>query len=285
MIKRIRHRALPGTHGGPRIVWQVAVEPGLANATAALAGAGKLGWAAQILLVGWLAAFSGACTQRNPNAAQSVLRPPARIVVVAPVLNLSGGDDFDALRVTDLIASEFSAFPEYAVVPVNLVLAELARHNRTGIESPDEALALARAFNADATLVTVITEYNPYDPPIVGLTMQWYPAAERGRLNRIDPVAASRAVAGSQVMLSAAPNAAGPCVQLQHVFNAMHEDVIDELKKYAHDRDEGDSPLKWRKYTKSQDLFVRYCGWSLIRTMVSLSDADHETDSPQRGGS
>ena len=50
---------------------------------------------------------------------------------------------------------------------------------KTAVETPQDALDLAGELGADATLVAAITEYQPYDPPIVGVVMQWYARGPR----------------------------------------------------------------------------------------------------------
>ncbi len=191
-------------------------------------------------------------------------RPPL-VLVVAPVLNLSNSSDVDTLKITDLIASECLSFANVSVVPVNQVLAELVRQGRTSVEAPGEAVELARVFGADATVVVGITEYRPYDPPVVGLVLQYY-AATGPRAD--DAPTDSPPLSGVR-----------PRWQLQRVFNAADERVLKELKDFADKRDGDQSPYSWRKYVKAQELYVRYCGWALIRTMLAL-EADEWTAEP-----
>jgi hypothetical protein len=205
----------------------------------------------------------------QPKVSQLKPAPATQVVVVAPVLNLSGSSDFDPLKVTDAVASELVSFAGISAVPVNLTLAALARQGKNRVESPAEAAELARAFGAQATLVTAVTEYRPYDPPVIGLIMQWYTAsggapaaAEAG--STADPAAGQQA---SELVTRAD---AGPRTQLQRVFDAADEDVLDEVKKFADERDGHNSPYGWHKYVKSQDLYVRYCCWSLIRSILAV---------------
>lgn len=202
-----------------------------------------------------------------------------RVLVVAPVLNLSGSQDFDPLKVTDWIASECVSFPGVSVIPVNRTLAELAARGKATVETPEDAVELARTFGADATLVAAVTEYNPYDPPRVGLIVQWYAPAPPTRTGAFDPTAASRLASDPPVELSAAePHA--PRWQAQRVFDAADETLLDELKDYADDRGGHESPFGWRRYTKSQELYVRYCGWALIRTMLKLDAESRVPNEP-----
>ncbi|TWT44750.1 hypothetical protein RAS1_11670 [Phycisphaerae bacterium RAS1] len=189
--------------------------------------------------------------------------PPAapRVVVVAPVLNLSGAPDLDPLKATDILASELLSFPELTVIPVNLTLAVLATRGLSGVESPQHAYDLAREFSADATLVVAVTEYSPYDPPVVGLVAQWYDRADAAWAESL----ATEFAADTQ--LSAAPT-----LQVQRVFNASSDAVISEVKAFADARDGHGSPYGWKRFTQSQELFLRFTSWSLIRTMLSQQE-------------
>jgi len=209
-------------------------------------------WRRRVCLLAMLAAAISGCHQPSNDAVRCPR--PAHVVAIAPVLNLSGSQDFDPLKVTDLIASEFLSFKDVTVIPVNLALAELQRRGKYAVETPDDALALAHALGADATIVVAIHEYSPYTPPVVGLTMQWYAGQTDGD---------SGATAGA---------ARRPRWQVQRVFNASDEDVQKEVREYADDRDGDGSPYGWRKYTRSQELYLRYCGWATIRTMLRLEN-------------
>lgn len=193
------------------------------------------------------------CAQRHEDRPDEPrLRPPAEVVVVAPVLNLSGRSDWDALKVTDWLASELQTFPHAAVVPVNRALAALRVAGLERVETPADAQALARALGADATLVAAVTEFDPYEPLRIGWIMQWYVA---------DTVPQGAALAAEGA-------AAGPEMQFQRVFSAADERVLEEVKEYA-DRHEGHaSPYEWRVYVKRQEWFIRYSCWSSIRSML-----------------
>lgn len=219
---------------------------------------------------------SGGCASAHPgNNTHQPHKPipPRQVIVVAPVLNLSNSTEFDTLKVTDAVASEAVGFPGIGVVPVNLVLAALAERGTTRVESPAEAVELARRFGAQATLVTAVTEYRPYDPPVVGLIMQWYavpdaPLSADGQTAlRPDSNACETAAALSVIQT-------GPQTQLQRVFDAAHEEVRDEVKSFARRRDGHLSPYGWQRYIKSQELYVRYCCWSLIRSILAVEKSE-----------
>lgn len=186
-----------------------------------------------------------------------------------PVVNLSNGSDFDPLKVTDLVASELLSFPNVTVVPVNLTLATLTRIGKPRVETPQDAVLLARELGADGTVVCAVTEYRPYTPPVVGLVLQYYPAAaDRGALpSSFDPVAASRSARPTEDELAASREGA-QVLQVQRVFNAADNDTVDEIEDFAHQRRGDQSPYAARKYVVSQELYLRFCCWSAIRTML-----------------
>ncbi|MBK8915304.1 MAG: hypothetical protein IPM64_12030 [Phycisphaerales bacterium] len=224
-----------------------------------------------------LAAVSG-CASRT----QSALPPPRELlVVVTPVINLSGDPQMDTLRITDLLASEFLSFRQVQVVPVNLSAAALAAQGLARIESPEQAYQLGRELGADAVIVAAVTEWDPYDPPVLGMVMQWYPIEPATRAH-LDPTAVSRQAVDAPSATQAAEAVGAPqrvwttadapdpgaVRQVQRVFQAAERRTEREVREYARCRDRSDSPYAWRRYVKSQELFVRYCGWSLIRTML-----------------
>lgn len=200
---------------------------------------------------------------------------------VAPVLNLSGRDEVDPLRITDLVVSELQSFPDVQVVPVNRVLAELVRRGRSTVETPSDASELARATGADVVLVFAITEYDPYDPPVVGLTGQWY--RREGHSPRDAAHASSNDGPTAQTgMDRTPPDSCSVALQLQvqRVYNAADEEVAKKLRDYAARRDKHNSPYEWRRFRQSQELYVRYCGWSLIETMLALDAGGLEAAPP-----
>lgn len=192
-------------------------------------------------------------------------------IAVAPALNFSGSTDFDPLSVADLMASELSYLEGVKVIPVSRVLAVLARQGRQEIGSPSHALEVADALGADAILVFAVTEYDPYNPPIVGLAAQLYGERREDSVGRIDPILVSRQARPFSV--SARAPATFPLVQAERVFDASHRDVVDAVKAYAADRDTDGGPLGWEKYRASQRHYLRYCCHAVIRELASPGDS------------
>lgn len=272
---------LPGASGGPRINRWASRERRIALIFQLLSTPTRVLRTIAPTTIVFITLLAGCSQQSHPD--QTTQRAShAMVVVVAPVLNLSGSPDVDPLKVTDILATELATFENVAVIPVNLVLAELQRREKNFVDSPEDALALADAFHADATIVTAITDYRPYDPPIVALVMQWYDAAGRWTPHsRFDPVTASRSVTETDDIV-AVSDGQGPAWQVQRVFNAADNATARDIEEYAKRRSGDDSVYGSKKITKSQQEYVRYCGWSMIRTMLSVSDRVADRHEGQR---
>lgn len=213
-----------------------------------------------VIAIGWgCAVAAGGCRASGSSATH--LGEPGRpvVLVVAPVINLSGSEHLDALRFTDLLASELVGFHGVSVIPVNLALGALAQRGSARVTTAAEARALAQELGADATIVAAVSEYDPYDPPTIGLTMQWYAAQAASGDGR---------EAGGEPDGQAGPGEA-PELQVQRVFDGASADVLEEVRDYARRRDGDESPYGWRKVLKSQEEFIRFCSWSMIRSMLT----------------
>jgi len=201
-------------------------------------------------------------------------------IAVAPAVNLSGGSDFDRDRFADLMASELSYAAGVSVIPVSRVLGILAVQGRDTVESPTHALELVELLGADAILVFAVTEYDPYDPPSIGLSAQLYGTRPGPRHGAVDPVALSRqAGAGATAPRETPRRLLGQC---QRVFDAAHESVAVEVREFARLRNADGSPYGRRRYVVSQQEYIRFCCHATIRALLngqgqaSAVDAVHE---------
>ncbi len=187
-------------------------------------------------------------------------------IAVAPALNVSGSADLEPNALADLMASELSYVAGIEVIPVNRVLAVLADQGRDEVESPEHAHQIAKILGADAILVFAITEYDAYDPPVVGIAAQLYGQRRRPHTVGFDPVSESRSGAPSRRMSGRSLSA--PLAQTQRVFNASHERVSAKIKRFSESRSADASPFGWRKYVASQQYYLRFCCHQTIRALT-----------------
>ena len=164
--------------------------------------------------------------------------PGIRVVVVAPLMNLSTNPHVDLVSVTNAFASELAQVDGLTVVPMGRVYQYLAQQEQATVGSPEEARALAAVFGADATIVAAITEYDAYYPPRTGMAAQLYRSSVAESSN-FDPVMAARNAAEFSLDDAALRR---PQDQVSRIFSARNRDVQELARIYSYERLADDSP-------------------------------------------
>ncbi len=214
----------------------------------------------------------GGCAPREEPSYDPARVPNAWLgpasIAVAPALNFSGASVFDAATVADFMASELGHVEGINVIPVSRVLAAMARMGVQEVGSPEEAREIRELTGADAILVFAVTEYDPYDPPIVGIAAQLYGRAARwGQGDAVDPVLVSRQ-ARPLAVGSSAGGRSELLAQAERVYNASHEYVVQRVRRYAELRGDDESAFGWRLYLVSQEHYLRFCCSAVIEELV-----------------
>lgn len=203
--------------------------------------------------------------------------PALTTIAVAPVLNFSGTQDLDTLKVTDILFGELQQVDGLAVIPVNRVLAQMAQDGIDVIESPQQALELAERLGVQAIIVTAITEYDPYFPPKVGLAMQLYGLDERADLSGIDTVKLQRRASPMQIKVDLEKRY-WPKSQVQRRYDGRDDETINKVKQFARERGTGHSPYGWEVYVRTQQDYLRFvCHEAISELMEREKDRMNQT--------
>lgn len=101
--------------------------------------------------------------------------PQLSRVAVLPFFNQSDDPTVDQDQVALAYYNELQAVPGFEVVPVGVTKQMLLASGITPRTSEDFQ-ALARYMDVDAVVVGSVTEFNPYYPPRMGLSVRWYAA-------------------------------------------------------------------------------------------------------------
>jgi len=213
---------------------------------------------AAMLLLPWLG-----CTPAAPPPL-SAPYPYPRSLVVAPLVNHSPSAEFDLLEVTDTLVAELSQVKGLTVLPTNRALAVLRAHGLDRVGSVDQAVALAQALGVDGVLVGAITEYKPYTPQVVGMTLQLHWVRADRATTGIDPAYLSRDPRGG----SMAGGGPGPGAQVSAVLDAGSGDVTERVRRYANGRAGQDSAFGWRRYLVDSDAYMHFvCNEMIVRLL------------------
>ena len=104
------------------------------------------------------------------------------IWAVVPFRNESGVSFADELRISDAMVSQIVQARGVTALPLNRSLEAMRSMGLPAIETPGQALQLARRLDADAVLVGTITAWDPYDPPTLGINVVLFARSETMQL-------------------------------------------------------------------------------------------------------
>lgn len=188
----------------------------------------------------------------------------ATTFAVVPAQDLSGTGTLDALALTDIFASELAQVPQVSVVPVSQTVAVMIGQGWRSLSAPNQAQILARMLNADGVIVMAVTEYDPYDPPRLGLIAEVYLVPPRPATSSAPDVDVDRLPAPAASRPAAAPQ--GPDRQVQRVFDARQQAEQKAIRQFAK-RDTSGSH-EWQEYLRNQRQFLQYCSWQTVMDLV-----------------
>lgn len=101
--------------------------------------------------------------------------PQISRVGVAPFFNLSSEPHLNGRKVAEAYAAELAEVPGYEVISVSVV-ETAAMAYQLDMNRESDARRLAQILDIDAIVTGAVTEYTPYYPPRMTLTVAWYAA-------------------------------------------------------------------------------------------------------------
>jgi hypothetical protein len=129
-----------------------------------------------IVLIGCL--FSPGCAILPEIVHQPTLHnpfPQISKVAVAPFFNGSLEPTLDGRKVAEAYAAELAEVPGYVVIPVSQADTTI-RALGLQLDKEKDCRKLAQLLEVDAVVVGDVTEYTPYYPPRLTMTVAWFAA-------------------------------------------------------------------------------------------------------------
>ncbi len=196
--------------------------------------------------------------------------PDIRHVVVLPFMNRTLDPQANFVEFSNIFASELLKFEGFRVVRP-LQAAEAAAPGEK-IQSLEDVLRFARRFKADAIVVADVTDYDPYDPPRIGISVQFLRTSARGlAAAEIDRIVQSSSWRRGPVGLSR--DKAGHFIAaFEHVYDAHEERIRREIVAYAQAQDESDSPFPAeREFLAVQARYQQFVSNQVINHIFEVS--------------
>jgi hypothetical protein len=188
---------------------------------------------------------------------------------VVPPRNESGTSLVDANSVGDALVAAVTEIPGVTALPLNRTLEAMRALKIAGVDTPQQVRQLAEALGADAVLVGSITAWDPYNPPVIGLSMALF--SRSGRLHReegmLDPQALTSAATDAGFLAHSNFRDAPVSVASEHL-DARNHQVKLFVKEYAQGRSDAGTALDWHIYFASMDLYTQFAAYHTVRRVM-----------------
>ena len=227
------------------------------------------------MLISWTALAAlclGACA-----TTVAVERPTSpyegrRVFAVAPLANESGSAHANGVRTADCVAAQLSLARGLDVVSLNRVLSGMQALGLSGVHNTDDAHRLREYLQVDGLVVGLITAYDPYDPPTLGLVLELYLGQRDGGGGGVNPdpyeLARAPRPAGGPAAASTVRDR-GPVSAIAGHYLASDPDVATLLEAYAVERGpDGTSEMTRRRYRSSIDLYTEFVSYQLTARLL-----------------
>jgi hypothetical protein len=188
--------------------------------------------------------------------------PDVKTFAIAPALNYSGSRDFDPLVVSDTLFTEMQQVEGLNVLPLNKTLMAMQRLGIRNITDVATAQKVAEMLGADGLIAVAVTAYDPYNPPTVGMILQVY--TPHSTTITADAVRPNTSTSNLD------PADHQPVAQVNAVFNASNQSVLQELRGFASGRSEYDSALREEKFLVDSDHYMRFVCHAMVRRLIEV---------------
>ncbi len=233
---------------------------------------------AALLLACFVPVWCAGCLSpvRRLNAPQVLTAPypvqGERVWAVVPLRNESGTTAANAMRVSDTLVAHLTQVDGIATVPMNRTIGAMQALGFDSIDSPTQALALARVIGADAILLGSITAYGPYEPLRLGLTLGVFSIAPeivgQGTSSAADDDQIAFRKASTDRTLGGSGDIAQPLSAIAAVFDADNHAVLMDLRRFATGRHDETASLGWEAYTRSMGRYSEFVCFRSIELLL-----------------
>ena len=151
------------------------------------------------------------------------------------------------------------------VLPTNRALKLLVAEGQTHVTSVAQAVELAHELGVDGVIIGAITDYQPYPPLKVGMTLQLIWVRADRTTAGMDPVRLARQASADERF--SVPGG-GHGSQVQAVLDAGSNEVTRRVQAYASAYRGQDSPYGWRRFLVDSEGYMQFvCHEMIVRLM------------------
>lgn len=186
---------------------------------------------------------------------------------VVPPINESGASIFDPNDIGDALVGAVSEIRGVSALPLNRTIQAMRALDIEQVSTPGEVAALSKALGVDGLLVPSVSAWNPYDPPVIGLSVALYARDGSPGIAGLDPKALSSAATDAGFIAGSNFGDRPAVSKIEHL-DARNHQVQLWVREYAQGRSDPGSALNWRIYFASMDLYTEFAAYHLVRQII-----------------
>ncbi len=189
-----------------------------------------------------------------------------RLWAVLPPRNESGVSLVDPLWIGDRLVGAVQEVQGLRCLPINRTLEAMRELEMAEVATPEDVRMLSQALGVDGVIVGTVTAFDPYDPPVLGLTLALHLRSGEQTGGRVD----SRALSSQprEIVLPGSLHGGAPSSVVSEHLDARSHDVIAFVQDFARGRDDPRRALGWRRYLASMDLYTQFSAFHAVRRLL-----------------
>jgi hypothetical protein len=220
----------------------------------------------------------GGCVFESTKYKSYPPNPYAEINVVAvlPFINQTRESRLDTIEMANVLASELTKFEGFRVVRPLQFFPTAGGTTSPGVpSSAEEAIRWGRGAKADAVLVAAVTDYDPFEPPKIGISVQFLRVQGRSiSAADIDRIVQSASWRRGPLALGRdkAPNWIDA---FEVVYDAHEERIRKELIAYSQAQMDTDSAFsREREFTAVQPRFLQFVSNQVLNRLFARTPSE-----------
>jgi len=199
-----------------------------------------------------------------------------RLFAVAVPLNESGTSLVNTVRVAERFTEELEQVHGLSTVPTSRVIAAMRALGIDAVTSPEQAKLLMRTLRADGLIVSSVTAWDPYPPPVIGMSAELI-LADVSVETPMDPRHVTMSV-GASTEMPPRVRTERATAQASGVFDGSNHATLKALAMYANGRAEPESAYGEDIYLVSIDSFMKFVGYEIVSELMSSERARIATE-------
>lgn len=191
---------------------------------------------------------------------------------VVPPSNASGTSHADMQQVGDALVGAVAQTRGLRCLPLDRTLAAMRALKMQSVNTPTQARSLAKALGVDGLVIPMVTAWDPYDPPIVGLTVALHARTEAMReqqqRTKLDPRKLTEASSDVGFVDTTGFEDRPTAVASLHLDARSHA-TLAAVRAYAMGRHDQENAIGWRTYVIAMPQYVQFAAHEAVGELLA----------------